>query len=226
MKNRMKNLASARRSLSLAASLLAAAIPSALAAPPVKLKIDEVFTAGGAKGAILQDPGEFTPEGWKVTTPRCQIRWDLGRHYSRGQVEVVVRGPLHVTGRNVKRNAVALWNEEAAADGDRKTQGFYQLRFQEDGMMLRLSFRPGGRSYEGKTGPLEWDGSRWYTIRGTWDTAGGENRLWRDGKQIQQGRFNSAFPGFRWVFIGKDNYQQFHSVPGVVYKSLKVWVEE
>jgi hypothetical protein len=126
----------------------------------------------------------------------------------------------------VKRNAVALWNEEAAADGDRKTQGFYQLRFQEEGMMLRLSFRPGGRSYEGKTGPLDWDGSRWYTIRGAWDTAGGENRLWRDGKLIQQGKFNSAFPGFRWVFIGKDNYQQFHSIPGVTYKSLKVWVEE
>lgn len=206
--------------------LLSAAVFSAAAATPLKPVIDESFADGATRGVILQDCGEFTPDGWKVTTPRCQIRWDLGRFYSRGQVEVILRGPLRVTGPNEKRIAVALWNEEAAADGDRKTQGFYQLRFQEDGMMLRLTFRPGGRSCEGKTGPLDWDENRWYTIRGTWDTAGGENRLWRDGKQIQQGKFNSVFPGFRWVFIGKDNYQQFHSIPGVVYKSLKVWVEE
>lgn len=93
-------------------------------------------------------------------------------------------------------------------------------------MMLRLSNRAGGRSFEGQTPPLAWDENRWYTIRGEWNSATGENHMWRDGELLKTGAYNAAFPGFRWVFIGKDNYQKFHSIPGVVYRSLKVWVIE
>ncbi|MGH9672629.1 MAG: hypothetical protein ACRD44_05560 [Bryobacteraceae bacterium] len=157
---------------------------------------------------------------------RSQIRYDLGRFHSAGVVEIVLRGPLRIEGEGMKRNAVALWNEEAGADGDRKTQSFFQLRFQEGGMMLRLSNRSGGRSFEGQTGTLDWNENRWYTIRGEWNAAAGKNHLWRDGELLKSGSFNAAFPGFRWVFIGKDNYQRFHSIPGVVYRSLKVWVAQ
>lgn len=192
----------------------------------LRLAIDENFTRGVTKGTRPQDPGEFTPDGWKVNSERCQIRYDLGRFYVRGAVELQIRGPLFARGANVKRNAFAAWNEEAASDGDRKTQSFFQLRFQEGGMMLRLSNRSGGKSYEGKTGVLDWDDARWYTIRGEWDTASGINRLYRDGILIQSGKFNAGFPGFRWLFIGKDNYQSFVSIPGVTYRNLRVWVEE
>jgi hypothetical protein len=136
---------------------------------------------------------------------------------------VVLRGPLQV--ERGKRNAVALWNEEAASDGDRKTQDFFQLRLQESGMMLRLTHRAGGRSFEGATGPLNWDPNRWYTLRGEWDTQRGVSHLWRDGELLKSGAFSDELPGFRWLFLGKDNYQKFHSIPGVVYRSLRVWVE-
>jgi hypothetical protein len=192
------------------------------AAAAAQCPIVEDFTAGRTAGARLQDPGEFTAWGWRVTSEQSQIRYDLGRHYRKGSVELEIRGPLN---QPLKRTAFAAWNEEAGADGDRKTQGFFQLRFQQGAMMLRLTYRPGGRSFEGKTEPVEWR-DKWYTIRGAWDTAGGESHLWLDGKLLKSGKFNSAFEGFRWVFIGKDNYQKQFSIPGVVYRSLKVCVEE
>lgn len=206
-------------------ALCALALPLA-AQPSLRLVIDEDFRSGRANGVRLQDPGEWTGEGWKVTSERTQLRYDLGKHYARGVVEAVLRGPLRIEGEDVKRNVVALWNEEAGADGNRLTQSFFQLRLQGGGMMLRLTNRAGGRSFEGQTAPLSWDSARWYTVRGEWNSAGGVNRLWRDGELLKAGEFNAAFPGFRWVFIGKDNYQRFHSIPGAVYRSLKVWVEE
>jgi hypothetical protein len=184
--------------------------------------IQEDFTSQRSGGTQPQDRGEFTRDGWRVHSERCQMKWDLGRHYPRGTVEFEVKGPLR---QQAKRSLFSAWNEEAAADGDRKTQGFFQLRVMEEGMMLRLTFRPGGGSFEGHTGKLEWDADRWYRIRGSWDTEGGLNHLWRDGKLIATGRFNQPFAGLRWVFIGKDNYQKFVSIPGLVYRNLKVNVE-
>ena len=184
--------------------------------------IDEDFAAGRTKAERPQDPGEFTAEGWRTDTERCQMKWDLGRHYPRGTVEFDIKGPLK---QQPKRSLFSAWNEEAAADGDRKSQSFFQLRVIRDGMMLRLSNRSGGRSFEGYTGELEWDEERWYHIKGSWDSEGGLNFLWRDGKLLRAGRFNRPFAGFRWIFIGKDNYQKFVSIPGVVYKNLKVTVQ-
>jgi len=192
---------------------------AALAGP---CPVVEDFTTGRTSGQRPQDPGEFTPDGWRVATQRTQIKYDLGRHYRKGTVELEIKGPL---AQPLKRTAFAAWNEESGSDGDRKTQGFFQLRFQEQGMMLRLSYRAGGRSFEGKTGPVAWkDG--WHRIKGAWDTTGGVSSLWLDGKLVKSGSFNSAFNGLRWVFIGKDNYQQQWSIPGVVYRSLKVCVED
>ena len=182
----------------------------------------EDFTTRRTSAVLPQDPGEFTPDGWRVTTERCQMKWDLGRHYPRGTVEFDVKGPLK---QQAKRILFSAWNEEAGADGDRKTQSFFQLRVMQDGMMLRLSHRPGGRSFEGFTGGLDWDGNRWYHIKGQWDTEGGLNHLWRDGDLIATGHFNQPHEGFRWIFIGKDNYQNFLSIPGTVYRNLKVTVQ-
>ena len=93
-------------------------------------------------------------------------------------------------------------------------------------MMLRLTYRPGGRSYEGKTGPLEWpDSKTWVHVRAEWDTCGGENVLWRDGVEVQRGRFNRPFEGFRWLFLGRDNYKPgaaYAPDPGLVYRNLRV----
>lgn len=133
-----------------------------------------------------------------------------------------VKGPLE----QVQRHSLfAAWNEEAAADGDRKTQGFFQLRLVQKGMMLRLTYRPGGGSFEDKTGPLPWQ-EKWHRLEGEWDTRGGPCVLRLDGQVLIVGPFNRPFEGFRWVFIGKDNYQDFTSVPGVIYRNLKVMVVE
>ena len=183
--------------------------------------VNEDFTKGRTKGARPQDQGEWTKDGWKVGSEQTQLKYDLGRHYRKGSVEMQVRGPLS---QPKKHSLIAGWNEEAAVDGDRKTQSFYQLRLQETGMMLRLSNRSGGKSFEGKTGPVQWT-EGWHTVRGTWDSAGGENHLWLDGKLLKTGKFNAEFDGFRWFFLGKDNYQKQYSVPGLIYRNVKICVE-
>ena len=179
--------------------------------------------AGGTAGQQPLERGLFLPDGWQAATQRSQITYDLGRFCDRGTVELEVRGPLSQTG---KRVIFAAWNEAAAADLDRATQGFFQLRLFETGMMLRLTYRPGGRSYEGKTGPLAWPDVRtWVHLRAEWDTTGGDNVLWRDGVEIQRGRFNRSFEGFRWLFLGRDNYKSgtnFIPEPGLVYRNLRI----
>lgn len=200
--------------------ILGAAFP-AQGAPPACL-IDEDFTAGRTAAARLRDPGEFTAEGWRVRSPDSQLRYDLGRHYPKGAVEIEVRGPMR---QEEKHSVFSAWNEEAGSDGDRKTQGFFQLRLMNGGMMLRLTYRPGGRSFEGEVAPLEW-GDKWYRIEGAWDTAGGESALKRDGVLLKAGKFNAPFEGFRWLFLGTDNYQNFRAIPGMTYRRLRVCVSD
>ena len=177
---------------------------------------------GSTIGQRPLDAGVWLPDGWQADTQRCQIRYDLGRFCQRGAIEFEVRGPLSQMG---KRVIFAAWNEEAGTDSDRASQGFFQLRLFERGMMLRLTYRPGGRSYEGKTGALEWpDGETWVHVRAEWDTAGGDNVVWRDGAEVQRGRFNRSFDGFRWLFLGRDNYKpgtSFIPDPGLVYRNLR-----
>jgi hypothetical protein len=207
--------------LQLAALLPGLALAAAAAAPPVCV-VDEDFASGRTAASKPRDPGASTPEGWMANTPASQLKYDLGRHYRKGLVEIEVRGPLK---QQQKHALFSAWNEEAASDGDRKTQGFFQLRLMHGGMMLRLTYRPGGRSFEGEVAPLEWE-DKWYRIEGTWDTARGESTLKRDGVLLKSGKFNAPFEGFRWVFIGTDNYQNFQAIPGVVYRRLKVCVSD
>lgn len=183
--------------------------------------VNEDFTLGRTVGRRPQDAGEFTGEGWRVGSAQTQIAYDLGQFHARGTVELEVKGPLR---QAPKRTLFAAWNEEAGADGDRKTQSFFQLRLQQEGMMLRLTNRAGGRSFEGRTRALPWT-EGWHTVRGVWDTSGGANYLLVDGLVLREGRFNAEIPGFRWLFIGKDNYQKQWSVPGVVYRRIKVCVD-
>jgi hypothetical protein len=202
-------------------SLLPLLAVLASAAPPA-CPIDEDFASGRTAASRPRDPGEFTAEGWKVNNLESQLKYDLGRHYRKGRVEIEIKGPLK---HKPKHSLFSAWNEEAAADGDRKTQGFFQLRLIDERMMLRLTYRPGGKSFEQAAAPLDWE-DKWYRIEGAWDTAGGESTLKRDGVLLKSGKFNSPFEGFRWVFIGRDNYQRFASIPGVVYRKLKVCVSD
>jgi hypothetical protein len=179
------------------------------------------FTTGSHSGTQPQHPGQFTSEGWVVNTNQCQIKYDLGELKTHGIVEFYIKGPLDVDWKQI---VFAAWNEEAATDGNRTTQSFFQLRFQEHGMMLRLTNRSGGGSFEGLTGTLSWDANRWYHIKGEWDTRGGTCSLWRDGQLLKTGKFNASFSGLRWCFIGKDNYKSTYvSLPGVTYKNLKIY---
>lgn len=205
----------------LPALLLASALAQPAARPPA-CAVDEDFTSGRTFASKPRGPGAFTPEGWMANSPASQLKYDLGRHYRKGRVEIEIRGPLN---QQPKHSLFSAWNEEAAADGDRKTQGFFQLRLMNGGMMLRLTYRPGGRSFEGEAAPLDWE-DKWYRIEGTWDTAGGDSTLKRDGVLLKSGRFNAPFEGFRWVFIGTDNYQEFRAIPGMVYRRLKVCVSD
>jgi hypothetical protein len=167
------------------------------------------------------DPGEFTAEGWRINSARCQLKYDLGRAWPCGRIDVAVRGPLNSVD---KRLILALWNEEAATDGDRKSQSFLQARLMQRGAMLRLTHRAGGSSFEGLSAPLVWNPANWVRFRITWDTRpGGVCELWRDGELLQRGTYNSSHPGLRWLFLGCDNYQELsHSIMGLTFRDLQI----
>jgi hypothetical protein len=150
-----------------------------------------------------------------------QIRWDLGAFHPKGTIEFEIKGPLRQRAKHVLFSA---WNESAGSDGDRKTQGFFHLRAMELGMMLRLTYRPGGKSFEGLTGPLAWpEPQAWVQIKGQWDTTGGDNILWWQGQEVQRGRYNRSFEGFRWIFLGRDNYKPDNlGVAGANYRNMRL----
>ncbi|UCE07870.1 MAG: DUF5060 domain-containing protein, partial [bacterium] len=166
--------------------------------------VNDDFTTAMTFGVRSQGQGILDKNGWNIDSTDCQIKYDLGKFYTNGIVEFDVKGPLSQSG---KRILFAAWNEESAEDGDRKTQGFFQIRVQNHGMMLRLTYRPGGRSFEGYTGRLKWDREKLYHIKANWNTQNGTCNLWRDEKLLISGKFNAPFDGFRWCFIGKDNYK-------------------
>lgn len=183
--------------------------------------IDEPLLRPPGAGVVRPGESEFRADGWHAMTSEAQIRWDLGKHYRKGSVEFEMRGPF---AQEPKRILFAAWNEEAATDGDRKTQAFLQVRLIGGGMMLRLTHRPGGRSFEKATGPIAWpSASNWVKVKATWDTTGGDSVLWLNGVEIQRGKFNQPFPGLRWVFIGRDNYKRsFTTVAGMTFRNLRV----
>lgn len=182
--------------------------------------ITEKLSAPPKGAEVRAGMSAFTPEGWSVKQGDAQIRWDLGKFYRKGTVEFEIKGPL---AHEPKRILFAAWNESPATDGDRKTQAFFQIRLIDNGMMLRLTNRSGGRSFEQATGPLKWADDQWVKVKGTWDTAGGECVLWRDGVEMKRGKFNASFPGFRWVFLGRDNYQPgYVAVAGTMYRNFRL----
>lgn len=185
--------------------------------------VNDDFTTSIISGVRSQDQGILDKNGWHINSTNCQVKYDLGKFYTDGIVEFDVKGPLSQRG---KRVLFAAWNEECAKDGDRKTQGFFQIRVQNHGMMLRLTYRPGGRSYEGYTSKLHWDREKLYHIKCNWNTQNETCNLWRDEQLLISGKFNAPFDGFRWCFIGKDNYKpKYLSITNITYKNLSIYVK-
>jgi hypothetical protein len=190
-------------------------------------RVCEPLTRAPVAAAFPLERGTFTPAGWRVDSERCQLRYDLGRRFARGIVEFEVKGPLR---QPDKRILFAAWGDPAAAETvaqkeTERTASFHQVRLQENGMMLRLTHRPGGRSFEGLVHDVPWKEGRFHHVKATWDTDGGESALWLDGKEIKRGKFNARFDGFRWVFLGRDNYrpEMARAIPGLVFRNFKVY---
>jgi hypothetical protein len=183
---------------------------------------------GKTIGVRAQDPGEFTSDGWRVTTPTCQIKYDLGKLYQKGTVEFEIKGELE---QEPKRIVFAAWdkdyNSTPEKSDSRESQSFFQVRIADEGMVIRITDRGEGGTMEKHTGPLKWgDKDKWVHVKATWDTrgAGGVSRLWRDGIEVRHGIYKSKLPGFRWVYLGRDNYGNgYRSVPGFTFRNLKVY---
>jgi hypothetical protein len=183
---------------------------------------------GKTIGIRSQDQGEFTKEGWKVTTPSCQIKYDLGKLYQKGTVEFDIKGELE---QEPKRIVFAAWdkdyNSTPESSDSRESQSFFQVRIADEGMVLRITNRGEGGTMEKHTGPLKWgDKDKWVHVKAIWDTrgVGGQSKLWRDGVEVRHGIYKGKIPGFRWVYLGRDNYGNgYKSVPGFTFRNLKVY---
>jgi hypothetical protein len=202
--------------------------------------ICEDFTTGTTSGTPGIHPGTFTEEGWLVSDFDSQLLWDLGQHYVRGSMEVEVKGPvIIVNDGDTKKPFVSLWNTEIGRNcdedrGEGDITAFYQWRFQAEGMMLRLTNRPGGSSHEGLNTNLELSEEDWHVVTGVFDTQGGTNALYLDGQLVNQGTFNAPFDGLRYVWIGTDNYFRgcddggmpnpgWGAIEGLTYRNFKVY---
>jgi hypothetical protein len=232
--------------LSVALALAAAGQPSAPASSADKacaglpaVKICDSLASGKSSGTQPLGKGKFTKEGWQVTDETSQIKYDLGAHYTKGTAEFEMKGPLKQT---EKRTVFGLWPTEDASEtveqrDKEKKAAFHQVRLFEGGLMFRFSHRPSGSNLEKGTGAIAWEapdgkgkpGSStdgWHHVKTTWDTDGGTSRLWIDGKEVLSGTYKTKFPGFRWAFLGRDNYRPHgigQAVPGVVFRNLKVY---
>jgi hypothetical protein len=176
--------------------------------------IDEDLSRG-AKGAQPLDAGIFTAEGWRVQSENTQMRYDLGGLYSRGTVEIELKGPLY----QLLRRAIFSAVSDAPAP---RPQGLFQVQVQRGGMSLRLVH--GESDIEAVTQAMNWSDG-WYRIRARWDTRGSESLLWLDGRLLRLAQYPGKSDGFRWFFLGRNGSPAQLSVPGVVYRRLKVCVE-
>lgn len=181
----------------------------------INCPIQEDFTTGSTQGVQSLEPGVFTSEGWRVQSENSQLKFDLGRRYSRGTVEIEMKGPLY----QLLKRAVFSADYDDAAKG---TSGLFQLHLQKGGMSLRLL--RGEEEFEAATSAMNWK-EGWYTVRARWDTAGGDNALFLDGQLLRIGQLQTRFEGLRWLFLGRDSSPAYLSVPGVVYRRLKVCVD-
>lgn len=198
-----------------------AAPPSETAEAPANvMELHESLRQAPAGAVLRAEAGVFAAKGWTITR-EGQLAWDLGRHYRRATVEFQVRGALDQT---PKRILFAAWNEAAGTDGDRLTQAFLQIRLVRRGAQMRLTHRPGGRSFGQDSTPRVWPSAKqWVTFKATWDTAGGDCVLWIAGEEIQRGKFNAHFGGLRYLFLGRDNYMNgYFAVDGATYRNLRV----
>jgi hypothetical protein len=99
-------------------------------------------------------------------------------------------------------------------------------------MMLRLTNRSGGSSFEGLNTNVELVNDTWHKVTGHFDTQGGTNDLYLDGELVSEGNFNADFDGLRYVWIGTDNYFKgceggtdpgWGAIEGLTYRYLKVY---
>jgi hypothetical protein len=191
------------------------------------LRICEPLTRAPAGAAFPLDRGSFTAAGWRIESEQCQIRYDLGRPFKRGVVEFEVKGPLRQPERRI---LFAAWADQAASETvaqkkEEKNASFHQVRLQENGMMLRLTHRAAGRSFEGLVRDVRWREGAFHHVRATWDTDGGESALWLNGEEIKRGKLDARSAGFRWLFLGRDNYrpQMARAIPGLIFRNFKVY---
>jgi len=200
---------------------------SASGGTPIVSDLNESLLGGAAAQTPLE-PGQFTLEGWKVTSERSQLVWDLGRNYDEGTIEFEAKGDWLPED---KRVLFALWNvpegsETGASGKPIKKAAFFQIRLMDEGLMLRLTASGQAKTIEKHTGVLAWpDRDRWVHIKATFTTRnGGICRLWRDGVEIRKGALRgNVAPGFRYVFLGRDNYKGgYVAIPGFVFRHLRI----
>jgi hypothetical protein len=191
------------------------------------LRICAALTRPPAGAIFPRGRGRFEAGGWRLQTEDDQLVIDLGSLQPRGTVELEIAGPV---AQPDKRILLAAWPDAAAEENVTRKEtardaAFFQVRLQERGMMLRLTHRPGGHSFEGLSPALPWKDAGFHHIKATWNTAGGDSVLWLDGKELQRGRFKGSFAGFRYLFLGRDNYRpdMARAIPGLVIRNLQVY---
>lgn len=209
----------------LASLLLFIALGSASAAAPAP-KIDEPLKSG-TSGEQVFDRSTFTGEGWRVTSKRSALRWDLGSLFRRGVAEFELRGNLE---QEEKRIIFAARNtKNAPAQGEDMNRTFLQLRLVDEGAMLRYTNRAKKPPHvEKHTGPIKWGPpDAWVHFKVSWDTKGGTTRVYLNGKEIRNATFANTSEGFRWITLGMDTYGEYgdggyESVPGFTFRNLRV----
>ncbi|MGH7944020.1 MAG: LamG-like jellyroll fold domain-containing protein [Opitutaceae bacterium] len=178
--------------------------------------LDEPLS-GSTRAQTLRDPGTLTAEGWKVTSEDSQLRWDLGRPYQKGTIEFEVKGELN---QEDKKVLFALWE---TTSGGKQSEPRLQVRVQDEGMLLVI-LGNGVKALEKHTGPLAWPAKdQWVHIKVTFDTQGGISRMWRDGVLVRHGKLRGNVPGLRYAFLGQDNYHNYKSIVGLVFRNLRIY---
>jgi len=155
-----------------------------------------------------------------VKTADSQLMWDLGRPYQQGTVEFEVRGALD---QEDKKVLFALWDTDSGGKPD--SGQYLQVRVMDEGMLLKVGGPEVTKPLEKHTGPLVWLGKdTWVHVKVTFDAQqGGVSRLWRDGVEVRRGKLRGSLQGLRYAFLGQDNYHNYKSIPGLMFRNLRIY---
>ncbi|MGH9335895.1 MAG: hypothetical protein ACRD21_19345, partial [Vicinamibacteria bacterium] len=168
--------------------------------------------------------GQFSSNGWQVTSPSDYIRYEVDT-LSSGWVEFETSGLRQVNGSADQFMLFGMWDPSA---GDYR-QNRFRVHLQKlhpnphNPPYLRVRWISNGEQHDEGSNFYNWNPTRNYQWRIEWGPGGAANqaRVLLDGQEMIVVNYNRTYaPSVHWIELGVA--ERGESVVGVTYSSFRV----